>query len=306
MYRFLLTPRWIAFHLLVIAGIVLMINLGFWQLRRLDERQAFNAQVTSRIDVPPAPLDDVLGRRRPRRRRVALGRGDRRLPARRGARASSTAPRAASPATSSSRRCSSRTAGSSSSSGASCRSAAEAAAPPSGPVEVVGRLRPSQERRRGQLSDPSTGDLTEVQRLDIDRLARQLPGQPVADVRRVDVVGPGRGRAVPAAARPCPSSARAPTSPTPCSGSSSPPPSPSAGCSPCASRSTPGERVHHQAPPHRPGSPPQQRRHRPADLRRRGVEAQVRRPASPPAARRRRRRTPPARPASSRRSTSRP
>ena len=54
----------------------------------------------------------------------------------------------------------------------------DAAAAPAGPVEVVGRLRPSQERRRGQLSDASTGDLTEAQRLDIDRLAPQLPGRP--------------------------------------------------------------------------------------------------------------------------------
>ena len=43
MYRFLLRPKWIGFHLLVVAAIVTMVNLGFWQLRRLDERQAFNA-----------------------------------------------------------------------------------------------------------------------------------------------------------------------------------------------------------------------------------------------------------------------
>ena len=60
MYRFLLTPRWLAFHLLVIAAIVAMVNLGFWQLRRLDERQAFNDAVASRIDVPPEPLADVV------------------------------------------------------------------------------------------------------------------------------------------------------------------------------------------------------------------------------------------------------
>src|SRR4051794_25177451 len=60
MYRFLFTPRWLGFHLLVIVVIVAMVNLGFWQLRRLDERKAFNAQVESRIDPPPAPLDDVL------------------------------------------------------------------------------------------------------------------------------------------------------------------------------------------------------------------------------------------------------
>ena len=40
----------------------------------------------------------------------------------------------------------------------------------------MSRLRPSQERRRGQLSDPAEGDLTEVQRIDVDRLAGQLPG----------------------------------------------------------------------------------------------------------------------------------
>ena len=52
----------------------------------------------------------------------------------------------------------------------------DSAAAPSGDVEIVGRLRPSQERRRGQLSDPAEGDLTAVQRIDIDRLAGQLPG----------------------------------------------------------------------------------------------------------------------------------
>lgn len=60
MHRFLLTPRWVAFHLLVVAGIVAMVNLGFWQLRRLDERQAFNAVVEARYDQPPVSLDTVL------------------------------------------------------------------------------------------------------------------------------------------------------------------------------------------------------------------------------------------------------
>ena len=50
MYGFLVRPRWIAFHLLVAGAIVLMVSLGFWQLRRLDERQAFNDTVAVRID----------------------------------------------------------------------------------------------------------------------------------------------------------------------------------------------------------------------------------------------------------------
>ncbi|MET0144146.1 MAG: SURF1 family protein [Ilumatobacteraceae bacterium] len=179
MYRFLVSPRWIAFHLLVIFGIVLMINLGFWQLRRLDQRQAFNAQVTSHIDLPPEPLADVLepgtdpaaiewryivtaGTYLPDEELRVVNRsqgglaGDmvvtpllladgRVLLVERGFVPLDT----------------------------------DVAPAPEGRVEILGRLRPSAERRRGQLSDPSTGELTEVQRIDIPRLTAQLPGQPV-------------------------------------------------------------------------------------------------------------------------------
>lgn len=48
------------FHVIVLAGIVLMINLGFWQLRRLDERRTFNATVSQRIDEPPVPIESLL------------------------------------------------------------------------------------------------------------------------------------------------------------------------------------------------------------------------------------------------------
>lgn len=60
MYRFLLRPAWIFFHLLVAGAIVLMVNLGFWQLDRLDERRAFNAQVIERTQEPPVELASVL------------------------------------------------------------------------------------------------------------------------------------------------------------------------------------------------------------------------------------------------------
>ncbi|MSX34916.1 MAG: SURF1 family protein, partial [Actinobacteria bacterium] len=43
MYRFLLKPRWILSHLFVLVVVVTMINLGFWQVNRLDERKAANA-----------------------------------------------------------------------------------------------------------------------------------------------------------------------------------------------------------------------------------------------------------------------
>jgi cytochrome oxidase assembly protein ShyY1 len=179
MYRFLFTPRWIAFHLLVIAAVVAMINLGFWQLRRLDERQAFNEAVSSRIDLPPEPITDVVtmpnlrlgvewraveasGTYLPDEQFVVVNRSEggvagdlvvtpmqlddgRILLVQRG-----------------------------------FVPLGETAAPaPTGEVDIVGRLREPQVRRRGQVSDPEEGELTEVQRIDFERLSPQLPGYPV-------------------------------------------------------------------------------------------------------------------------------
>jgi cytochrome oxidase assembly protein ShyY1 len=179
MYRFLLTPRWLAFHLLVVAGIVLMVNLGFWQLRRLDERQAFNATVESRIDLPPVPLDDVLvpgadpealewrpvtaeGRYLPEEAFVVVNRSQGGI----------AGEMVVTPMELADGRILLVERGFVPLNG-------DAAPAPEGTVEVTGRLRPSQTRQTGQLSDPSTGELTEAQRIDIDRLAPQLPGEPV-------------------------------------------------------------------------------------------------------------------------------
>jgi cytochrome oxidase assembly protein ShyY1 len=56
---------------------------------------------------------------------------------------------------------------------------ADMPAAPTGDVTVVGRLRQSQVRRTGQLTDAAQGELTEVQRIDIPRLGAQLPGPAV-------------------------------------------------------------------------------------------------------------------------------
>lgn len=60
MYGFLLRPKWIGFHLLCVGAIVGMISLGFWQLRRLDEKQLFNDKVAANTDAAVAPLGDLL------------------------------------------------------------------------------------------------------------------------------------------------------------------------------------------------------------------------------------------------------
>ena len=60
MYRFLLRPKWIAFTLGIVLLIFTMINLGLWQLRRLDQRRESNTAVEQRYDQTPRPLDSVL------------------------------------------------------------------------------------------------------------------------------------------------------------------------------------------------------------------------------------------------------
>jgi surfeit locus 1 family protein len=60
MYGFLLKPRWIGF---LIVGLILAItftSLGFWQLRRLEQRRANNALLTSRLSDSPRPLETLI------------------------------------------------------------------------------------------------------------------------------------------------------------------------------------------------------------------------------------------------------
>lgn len=55
-YRFLVRPRWLLSHLLVAVLVIVMISLGFWQLRRLHERRAANALISARSSMAPAPV----------------------------------------------------------------------------------------------------------------------------------------------------------------------------------------------------------------------------------------------------------
>lgn len=188
MYRFLFRPRWLFFHLIVLAGVVVMVNLAFWQMRRLDDRKDFNAQVTANIDAGPVAIDDLVpvdadagdealddvewrpvtatGEYLVDEQFVVVNRSqggvpgvivvtplqlddDRILLVERG-----FVP-------------------------AGEEATIDTLVPPQGDVDVLGRLRVSQQRRTGQLSDPADGDLTQVQRVDIPRLEAQLPGDAV-------------------------------------------------------------------------------------------------------------------------------
>ncbi|WP_214411467.1 SURF1 family cytochrome oxidase biogenesis protein [Sphaerisporangium fuscum] len=56
MYRFLLTPRWLAFHALVLLLIPAFFFLGRWQFGRYEERSAANSLATSNLAAAPVPL----------------------------------------------------------------------------------------------------------------------------------------------------------------------------------------------------------------------------------------------------------
>ncbi len=65
--RRLASPRWIASHLFVLAMVVLMANLGLWQLRRLDERRTTNEATAAAMASRPLRVERHLdAARRPR------------------------------------------------------------------------------------------------------------------------------------------------------------------------------------------------------------------------------------------------
>ena len=184
MYRFLAKPRWIAFHLLVIALMVAMVNLAFWQLRRLDEKKALNRAVRDRGALVAAAVEQLLpvgvdASAVPAvqwRRVMATGTFDpaqllirsrsyngrpgfhvvstlvltdgRRLLVNRG-----WIPITAQPGVS-----------------------PTPPSPPAGVVTVEGRVRTSQHKGTFGAADPPTGTLTELNRLDVPRIAQQTSG----------------------------------------------------------------------------------------------------------------------------------
>jgi surfeit locus 1 family protein len=175
MYRFLFRPKWIAFHLLCLGAVFLMINLGLWQLRRLDERKEFNAEVVERSELPPVSIDELLAEpdfspgeatwRRVTAQGVWLPQqvivfnrsqnglaGDNVLTALEQDNGTTVlVNRGFVPV------------------------GVDPPPVPTGDVEILGTVRDSQARRRGELTDEGLA-LTETRRIDIEQLAPQFPG----------------------------------------------------------------------------------------------------------------------------------
>ena len=181
MYKFLLKPKWLAFHALLVVLVATMCSLANWQLNRHVERKAFNETLTLRFSEPPQPLAEILQRfpdREDAQWRLATVSGtyleqstvnvvnvsqdgragyDPVTPLEIDGGKIVLINRGFVPLD------------------------APQPLPPTGVVEITGRIRLSAERRTGAVSDSPTGVLTDIQRVDIDRLAQQLPA-PVVDV----------------------------------------------------------------------------------------------------------------------------
>lgn len=175
MYGFLLRPKWIALFALLALLIATMCLLANWQWNRHVERKAFNVTLTQRFSAPPQPLGELLQQypnREDAQWRLATISGtyldqlsvnvvnvsqngragyDPVTPLRVDDGTIVLINRGFVPL--------------------------DAPQPPAptGIVEITGRIRVTAERRTGAVSDSATGVLTDVQRIDIDRLAQQLP-----------------------------------------------------------------------------------------------------------------------------------
>lgn len=56
MVKKLLSARWLLTHLVVVIGVIILINLGFWQLRRLEQRRALNSEIEAGLSRPAVTL----------------------------------------------------------------------------------------------------------------------------------------------------------------------------------------------------------------------------------------------------------
>jgi len=179
MYRFLAKPKWIAFHILIIGLVVLMVNLGFWQLHRLQSKRAFNAAVTANASQAVAPFasvvtpdvkpSDVEWRNISLTGTYATTGQVTVINLSQGGEVGKDV---VTPLTLSDGSLVLVNRG-------FLPDAAAVPPAPTGQVTIIGQLRTSQERGFGQISDPATGPLTEVHRIDVPLLAQQLSA-PVA------------------------------------------------------------------------------------------------------------------------------
>jgi cytochrome oxidase assembly protein ShyY1 len=178
-YRFALTPRWILGHVLVVLLVVVMVNLGFWQLGRLEEKRDRNDQITSRQEEPVVPVQDVMDPDTPQdevdqlvyRRVSATGTylTDQQVVVRNRSFEGAPGEWVLTPVL-----LEDGTAVGVSRGWQNIETPAERSAPPSGEVQVEGYVQATQERGSFGPTDPEDGTVETLARVDVQRLQQQV------------------------------------------------------------------------------------------------------------------------------------
>jgi cytochrome oxidase assembly protein ShyY1 len=181
MYKFLWRPLWLLLHVTVVLTVVLMINLAFWQLNRYHEKVDFNANVKLRTSEPIVPIEILLeeiagGSETPAsvEWRTVVVTGEylnlETITAVNRAQAGYAGKDPLTPVLLANKQLILVNRG-------FLPLAEPVEAAPSGKVQIVGRVRATETRRRFRVSDPSEGELLEVSNIDLPRISRQMPSE---------------------------------------------------------------------------------------------------------------------------------
>lgn len=181
MYKFLFRPIWLLLHVTVIATVVLMVNLAFWQLSRYHERIDFNATVKERINAPVVPVEQLLRAIDNRTElpqtvewRTVLVTGEyidsETVDAVNRAQDGYSGKDPLTPMRLTNNELVLINRG-------FISIAKDVGPAPSGQVQIIGRVRAPEIRRRFRISDPAQGELLEVSNIDLERLSMQMPSE---------------------------------------------------------------------------------------------------------------------------------
>ena len=181
MYRFLIRPIWLLLHVTVVATVLLMVNLAFWQIGRYHEKVDFNATVKQRLNEPIVPVEKLLSAindgsessetvewrtvlvvgeyidsetvEAVNRAQDGYSGKDPLTPIRLANNQLLLINRGFIPISK------------------------DVRTAPSGQVQIIGRVRAPEIRRRFRISDPTQGELLEVSNIDLERLNIQMPSE---------------------------------------------------------------------------------------------------------------------------------
>ncbi|RJL32055.1 SURF1 family protein [Bailinhaonella thermotolerans] len=183
MYRFLLSPRWLGLHVVVLLVIPAFILLGKWQYGRFEERSVIAARAERNLAAAAVPLETLNAPGRPvpaelRRRAVTVsGRYDtaRELVVRRRTQNSRLGFYVITPLVSGDRTVIVNRGWVPA--GATALEAPKVPPAPAGQVTVTGRLQPSETTASTGIKDRGGTPAGQVLLIDVPALAKSLPGQ---------------------------------------------------------------------------------------------------------------------------------